>query len=339
MTWKGSQVRSLSRPPSSGPAQPHPAPRGAGLNAEAIFANRRLKVVLLLGLGLAVLPLRALGADATGGGESLEGALCRLVDAAASAENLPAPFLTRLLWRESSFRPGVTSPAGARGVAQFMPGTARERGLADPFDPEQAIPAAAALLRDHARRLGNLGLAADAYNGGPTRVQTWLDGRGGLPDETRDYVVRITGRSAEDWAAEAAAARARAVPASLPPGDTAPAAAAGSPPEPTTCLAVTAALRSFRAGSLLLEAATAPWGVQLAGAFSKANALAAFGRSRSRYAAILGEAAPMVIGMRLRNRGARVFYRVRVPAQTRPEANALCGRIRAAGGPCIVLRS
>ena len=53
------------------------------------------------------------------------------------------------------------------GVAQFMSGTASERGLADPFDPATAIPASAKLLAELARRFGNLGLSAAAYNAGP----------------------------------------------------------------------------------------------------------------------------------------------------------------------------
>jgi len=81
-----------------------------------------------------------------------------------------------LIWQESSFRPGVSSGAGAQGVAQFMPGTAAERGLANPFDPEQAIPKSAELLADLRQRFGNLGLAAAAYNGGPARVEAWLAG-------------------------------------------------------------------------------------------------------------------------------------------------------------------
>jgi soluble lytic murein transglycosylase-like protein len=94
---------------------------------------------------------------------------------------------------------------GAQGIAQFMPGTAQERGLADPFDPEQAIPAAASLLRDLSQRFGNLGLAAAAYNGGPNRVSAWLAGNGSLPAETQDYVrkdyrplSRGLGRSGEE---------------------------------------------------------------------------------------------------------------------------------------------
>ena len=81
----------------------------------------------------------ASAAPSEGATETVEQALCRLIDESAKARGLPIPFLTRLIWRESSFRVGVVSPAGAQGVAQFMPGTARERGLLDPFDPEQAI--------------------------------------------------------------------------------------------------------------------------------------------------------------------------------------------------------
>ena len=212
-----------------------------------------------------------------------------------------------------------------------MPGTARERGLADPFDPEQAIPAAAALIVDLGRRLGNQGLAAAAYNAGPTRVAQWLAGKGGLPDETRSYVLRITGRTAEEWADDAKAPPLAAAPAPTSPAPTSPA---------PTCLEVTAELRRSRlAVSSVIEGVVAPWGVQLSGSFSKAAAIAAFDRSRSRYAAALGDVQPMIIGTRLRNRGTRAFYRVRAPSQTRQEANALCARVRSAGGACAVLRS
>ena len=108
--------------------------------------------------------------------EPLDVTVCRLIEHAAGANRLPVEFLTRLIWRESSFRAGAVSPAGARGIAQFMPGTAQERGLADPFDPEQAIPKAARLLADLRRRFGNLGVAAAAYNAGPARVGDWLRG-------------------------------------------------------------------------------------------------------------------------------------------------------------------
>ena len=91
------------------------------------------------------------------------------------------------------------------GIAQFMPKTANERGLANPFDPEEAIPKSAELLADLKQRFGNLGLAAAAYNAGPARVANWLVGHGNLPAETGDYVLTITRHPVQDWIGDAAA--------------------------------------------------------------------------------------------------------------------------------------
>ena len=125
--------------------------------------------------------------------------ICDTLAHAAQRNNLPTPFFIRLLFQESGFRPGVVSSAGAEGVAQFMPETAASRGLENPFDPVQAITAAADLLGDLAHRFGNLGLAAAAYNAGPKRVHDWLAQNGKLPQETQEYVKTITGRRPERW--------------------------------------------------------------------------------------------------------------------------------------------
>ena len=114
--------------------------------------------------------------------------ICDALTEAARSNDLPAPFFIRLLFQESGFRPGVISSAGALGIAQFMPETAADRGLDNPFDPLQAIPESARLLRDLSRRFGNLGLAAAAYNAGPKRVEDWLTKKGKLPQETQHYV-------------------------------------------------------------------------------------------------------------------------------------------------------
>ena len=294
----------------------------------------RAVVALTVGLSL-VAPVRA--APSEGATETVEQALCRLIDDSAKARGLPVPFLTRLIWRESSFRVGVVSSAGAQGVAQFMPGTARERGLLDPFDPEQAIPHAAHLLADLKRQFGNLGLAAAAYNGGATRVSNWLVGSGGLPAETRAYVIGITGLTAEEWRGGSGAS------VEYPEGGS-PEKKPERPPEaPRTCLQVTAELRIPSRGDRFAlgpnEGPAAPWGIQLAGNFSKALALQSFSRTRASYSGVIGEVRPMVIGTRLRSRGTRAFYRIRIPAQTRQAADDLCGRIRKVGGACIVLRT
>jgi hypothetical protein len=254
--------------------------------------------------------------------ETVEQALCRLIEGAAHTQRIPHDLLTRLIWQESSFRLHVVSPAGAQGIAQFMPGTARERGLADPFDPEQAIPKAAEFIAHLAEQFGNLGLAAAAYNGGPARVTSWLGGRGGLPAETRNYVIAVTGRSAEEWAADAKERR-----------DADDRSSSGQ-----SCQQIVAALRIPGRGDIV-EAPFAPWGVQLAGNFSKERALATFRRTSQSYASLLKDVRPMIIGTRLRYRGTRTFYRVRAPAETRQAAEQLCRSIRTAGGSCIVLPS
>ena len=248
--------------------------------------------------------------------------LCGIVEDSAKAAGLPVTFFTRLIWRESAFQPHAVSPAGAQGVAQFMPGTASERGLADPFDPASAIPASAKLLADLELRFGNLGLAAAAYNAGPTRLQKWLDGQGDMPFETQQYVLAITGHDVEEWRA-------------LIP----PASSAAGPVEP--CVVSIGKLRAARGpdGSPVVSGLFAPWGVQLAASFSKGSALRAFARARRDYASVIGDMQPFVLGSVLRSRGTRPFYRVRLPAQTGGEAKRLCDRIQAVGGACAVLRS
>ncbi|HEX2151453.1 MAG TPA: lytic transglycosylase domain-containing protein, partial [Stellaceae bacterium] len=246
--------------------------------------------------------------------------------------------LTRLIWRESSFRAAAVSPAGAQGIAQFMPGTAQERGLADPFDPEQAIPKAAHLLADLRRRFGNLGIAAAAYNAGAGRVGEWLRGVGGLPAETRAYVRFVTRSAVEAWTGSAGGAEIDAE------SNAAEAEAkAGEAAASRSCLAAVADLRRGRGGAGEGAedgfATLAPWGVQLAGNFSKEIALASFERARRRYAGVIGNSRPMIIGRVLRSRGTRKFYQVRLPAPTRQAAQALCGRIRAVGGICLALPS
>ena len=128
---------------------------------------------------------------------------CHALREAAETSGIPVPFFARLLWQESRFRSAEVSNAGAQGVAQFMPETAAEVGLDDPFDPLKALPASAKLLRKLRDDFGNLGLAAAAYNAGPGRVQKWLSKESELPRETRDYVRIITGTKAEDWIEQA----------------------------------------------------------------------------------------------------------------------------------------
>jgi hypothetical protein len=125
--------------------------------------------------------------------------VCSAVASVAQANNLPVPFFANLIWQESSFDSRTISRAGAQGIAQFMPQTAVEVGLINPFEPIHALNAAGKFVSDLRKQFGNLGLAAAAYNAGPRRIADWLAKRGDLPAETRNYVVRVTGKAAEDW--------------------------------------------------------------------------------------------------------------------------------------------
>ncbi|WP_342641128.1 lytic transglycosylase domain-containing protein [Rhodoligotrophos ferricapiens] len=268
--------------------------------------------------------------------------VCGLIETAASEHRLPIDFFTRLIWQESGFRADATSYVGAQGIAQFMPGTAAERGLEDPYDIHQAIPASAHLLRDLRARFGNLGLAAAAYNAGPRRVEDWLAGNGGLPYETRDYVLSITGRDAEDWAQ--ADRSDRAVPDRY--GSLDVKALAMEVPVVTkkvSCIEIAKTLTRGRpavAGRPGVPVAKrrAPWGVQVAAHFSQSQALARFGQLQRRFKVLSG-VEPMVVRELNRSRGKRAMFNVRLPADSRTEADRICDRFRNAGGACIVLRN
>jgi hypothetical protein len=259
-------------------------------------------------------------------------AICLMVESAARANNLPLEFFARVIWQESRFQSDAVGPMTrsgerAQGIAQFMPGTASERRLLDPFDPVQALPKSAEFLNELREQFGNLGLAAAAYNAGPRRVQEWLAGTGSMPQETRNYVSTITGSSVDDWAKTGKGAK--------PPPS--------SPP--TSCRELMALLkRAPNPFVAQLEqhvelAAAKLWGVQLAAGFDRDRALAMYARAIKGLSAIIGNRDPSLLSSVLRTRGTHAFYQVRIGADTRPEADDLCNRIRRAGGACFVLRN
>ena len=251
------------------------------------------------------------------------GEICRTLGQAADDNNLPEEFFTRLIWQESAFEPKAVSPMGAQGIAQFMPQTAALRGLANAFEPLQALRESASYLGELRNTFaGNLGLAAAAYNAGPNAVEAWIAGRAAnLPFETQAYVRIVTGHAVEAW---------RARP--LPP------LAASTAPTGARCVEIATALLERARHRLPLSASPAwgPWGVQLAGNWSEGGVLAAYERLRRRYPAVLGDRLPLVMYGR---RGAGAPFIVRVSEQSRPGADALCARLRSAGGACIVLRN
>jgi hypothetical protein len=218
-----------------------------------------------------------------------------------------------------------------------MPKTAEWVGLGDPFDASEAIGKSAALLRNLRTQFGNLGLAAAAYNAGPKRVSDWLARRRTLPRETLDYVRIVTGHAAEEWAAPAAA----------PASNSADVASNLVLPNAVPCPEIVklfaehrgtiAAQQQFALRGALAATPAPPafrWGVQLIGSPSQIVALASFYQMQKTYRSVLGSHQPMVLRSPVGASGS--WYRVRVGANNRDEAERLCSNLRAVGGSCLV---
>jgi hypothetical protein len=245
---------------------------------------------------------------------------CDTLNSAAATHGLPIEFFARLIRQESNFDPKSVSPAGAQGIAQFMPGTARWRGLSDPFEPTEALYESARWLGELRDQFGNLGLAAAAYNAGPRRVRDWIAGRGQLPRETRAYVRIITGRLAEEWV--------------------------GAPEEihrvqpAGPCIQATKKAPKIESHISAQETANwAPWGLQLISDSSETKALAEYKQLQKRYQSVLGDRAPLVLKRQLGGRGPSTWYFVRVAESSQQRANQLCSRLASVGGSCLVSRN
>jgi hypothetical protein len=253
--------------------------------------------------------------------------VCLLLESAARANALPIEFFVRLIWRESRFRPAAIGPSTrsgrhALGIAQFMPATAAERNLLDPFNPIEALPKAAEFLKDLRSQFGNLGLAAAAYNAGPRRVRDWMAGRASMPAQTRAYVEAVTGNSIDEWAA------ARDAEAKAESGESCETLMATLKQPPTTFLA---ALQQH-----VVTGAIQPWGAILGAHRSRPEILDRYAALQRRFAEVLVGRDPILLE---RGRGSLPRYQVRVGAESRTAANDICKKIHLAGGDCVVLRN
>lgn len=246
--------------------------------------------------------------------------ICTEIDRVATLHNLPRAAFTRLIWTESRFDTKARSPVGAQGIAQFMPATAKERGLANPYDPAQALEASASLLADLRGQFGNFGLAAMAYNAGPSRVNRWLSGKSGLPFETQDYVAAITGQDSGVFKKRTA----RVQDFSLQKGKTFQQA----------CVALPVIKTRFKGTG----EPRMPWGVQVAGNFSRARAMRSWTRVRAKLQLAIGNAKPGLYRQRT-PRGMRSKWAVRIGASSRNQAISVCNKIRRVGGFCLVKRN
>jgi len=249
--------------------------------------------------------------------------VCDALQRFAGDADLPVGYFARLIWRESHFDPNAISPAGAEGIAQFMPGTAALQGLKNPFDPVSALWHSAQYLRFLAGKFGNLGLAAAAYNGGEGAAGRFIAGTGYLAVETLDYVQAVTGEPVTRWLTGEAGKPDYA----LQPGKPFHAA--------WLELAETGRATHFTPPVGIVK----PWGIQLAQFFSEAISRRAFARIQAKFPKVLGNESLMLVAKRNPNFGTALRYTAEIGRDSRAGAEKLCAALEKAGGECIVVRN
>jgi hypothetical protein len=248
--------------------------------------------------------------------------ICRAVEQDAAENELPVEFFARVIWQESRFNAQAVSKKGAQGIAQFMPATADWRGLVDPFDPIEALKNSASYLHDLKAQFGNLGLAAAAYNAGPSRVSAFLTGRRGLPEETRNYVAIITGWTADDWAS--------AKPPTTPETTI---------PQGVPCTRLANLILAPKEEQQRIASYVPKWGMQLTANWSESKAWAIYRTIQKNYAALIGDREPIVIRARGIEFGSAIRYNIRIADDDRAYLEKFCDKLIAAGGACVVLRN
>jgi hypothetical protein len=248
--------------------------------------------------------------------------ICRTVEEAAAENSLPVEFFARVIWQESRFNALAVSPKGAEGIAQFMPRTANWHGLADPFDPIEALRHSAGYLRELRDQFGNLGLAAAAYNAGPGRVNAWLADHRALPGETRNYVAIITGWTADEWASPS------------PPQNSETTIPQGVP-----CTRLANLILAPKEQAKRIAAYIPRWGAQLTSNWSESLAWATYRSLQKQYASLIGDREPIVLRARLPGMGAAARTIIRIADDNRAPLDTLCAKLIAAGGACVVLRN
>lgn len=284
--------------------------------------------LLLVGaLAATVLPARAQTAEETSARPSDAGPqaptaddICRTVEQAAAENAIPVEFFARVIWQESRFNARAVSAKGAEGIAQFMPKTADWRGLADPFDPIEALRHAADYLRELRSRFGNFGLAAAAYNAGPARVSAFLARARPLPAETRNYVAVITGWTADEWASPSP-----------------PQTAETTIPQGVPCTRLANLILAPKEEARRIAAYVPRWGVRIAAHLSEDKAWTIYREVQKRYASLIGDREPIVLHKSVPGMGRVKRYIITIADDERAPLDRLCARLSAAAGACAVL--
>lgn len=251
--------------------------------------------------------------------------LCNALEVFSTRHDLDTGFFTRLIWQESRFDPNALSPANARGIAQFIPSTARIRGLKDPYNPADALEHSAQYLAEMTRRYGNEGMAAIGYNGGEGRAEGFLQGKG-LARETVNYVPLITGLSAEQWR--------------------------DTPPEghdfrlsktqnfQTACREMATNRRLTPIKRVAPSApALMPWGVQLGFGTSEDAARAKIRTQTASCRGQIGREKLDLVFVKNRVSGRKGYYFARIGRNTRGGAQTLCRSLKRQNCNCLVVQN
>ncbi|GHA55047.1 transglycosylase [Amylibacter ulvae] len=246
--------------------------------------------------------------------------VCGAIETLATRHGVNPHFFARLIWQESRFNPNARSPANAQGIAQFIPTTAKIRGLENPWNPAEALDESARYMGRLVRGFGNEGLAAAAYNAGELRARSFMAGDTGLPNETWNYVQIITNISAKIWRDN--------------PPENPDFRLSGDLPFLPACFNL-AEKRVYTKYKALPQ--YKPWGVQLAAGNSQRAAAAAYRRRALSCKALLRPKSVDYIYKRMA--GTRRVYTARIGFDDRRAAAAFCSKLKSSGCVCAVYRN
>lgn len=253
---------------------------------------------------------------------------CNAIEEFSTRHDLDTGFFARLIWQESRFDPNALSHANARGIAQFIPSTARYRGLKDPYNPADALAHSAQYLAEMADKYGNEGMAAIGYNGGEGRAVGFLAGKG-LAPETVNYVPIITGLKAEVW---------RDAPPEKPDFRL-----SKTEDFQTACRKMA---QNRRISPLKPTGKAAPskplikpWGVQLGFGVSKKAARAKVRQVTGGCRSLVAKEPLDLVFKKNRVTGRKGYYMARISRNSQVGAQSLCKRLRARGCKCLVLKN
>jgi hypothetical protein len=227
--------------------------------------------------------------------------LCQQIENTSRNNGIDLGFFARLLWQESRFDPNALSHAGAQGIAQFMPQTAKLRGLADSYNPAQAIERSANYLGELQRTYGSAGIAAVAYNGGERRADGFTKKGKGLAPKAHDFRLD------------------------------------GDRPFLESCLNLAKNRRLTKLAPPPLR--YKPWGVQVGFGSNKSEAKANVVRQTRRCRALVNAEKLDYIAVKSRVRGRPSYIMARIGRNTKDNATTLCRKISAKGCLCRIYKN